>query len=88
MRTGTHNITWRGIEIEITFTPDRHGIAEHLELKTRTGAPLPVTQTGYRSCFLVPGSVAEHGGTVAFVLAWLDCEAKRTGWNGAQLSLF
>jgi hypothetical protein len=32
--------------------------------------------------------VAEHGGAVAFVTAWLDHEAARTAWGGAQLSLF
>lgn len=84
----THQITWRGIGIEITFTPDKFGITEHVELRTKASAPLPVTETGYRSCFLVPGSVAERGGAVAFVTAWLDHEAKRTGWSGAQLLLF
>lgn len=83
-----HQITWRGIGVEITFTPDKFGITEHVELRTKTKAPLPVTETGYRSCFLVPGSVAEHGGAVAFVTAWLDHEAERTGWSGAQLTLF
>lgn len=83
-----HNITWCGVDIEITFTPDKFDISEHVELRTQKGAPLPVTETGYRSCFLVPGSVAGHGGAVAFVTAWLDHEAAQTGWNGAQLSLF
>lgn len=83
-----HNIIWRGIAIEITFTPDKFGITEHLELRTQTGARLPVTETGYRSCFLVPGSVAEYGGAAAFATAWLDHEAEQTGWQGAQLSLF
>ena len=50
--------------------------------------PLPVTETGYRSHFIPAGTVAEHGGAVAFVTAWLEHEAARTGWSGAQLSLF
>ncbi len=42
----------------------------------------------YRSNFLPVGAVAHHGGAVAFVTEWLDYEAERTGWNGAQLTLF
>lgn len=83
-----HVITWRGVEIEITFTPDRFGSADHIELRTKNNAPLPVTGTGYRSHFMGKGAVAEYGGAVAFVSAWLDHEAGRTGWSGAQLSLF
>ncbi len=83
-----HSITWRGIAITITFTPDKFGITEHIELRSDNRVPLPVTETGYRSCFLEPGSVARYGGPVAFTTAWLDHEAAQTGWTGAQLSLF
>ena len=34
------------------------------------------------------GTVAQEGGAVAYVTAWLDFEAERTRWRGAQLSLF
>lgn len=83
-----HNITWRGIGIEITFTPEKFGMTDHIELRTEGKAALPVTETGYRSHFLPAGTVAQYGGAVAFVTAWLDHEAKRSGWSGAQLSLF
>jgi len=63
-------------------------MVEHVELRTGNGTPLPVTETGYRSHFMGKGNVAQHGGAVAFVTAWLDHEADRTGWRGAQLSLF
>jgi len=81
-------ITWRGIALEITFTPEKFGLVDHIEIKTDGRAPLPVTETGYRSHFIPAGTVAEHGGAVAFVTAWLEHEAARTGWSGAQLSLF
>jgi hypothetical protein len=84
----THKITWRSVAIEITFTPNRFSMADHIELHTADKAALPVTETGYRSQFLPVGAVAEHDGAVAFVTAWLDHEAQRTGWSGAQLSLF
>jgi len=83
-----HSITWRGVAVEITYTPDKFGVVDHIELLTGSRAPLPVTETGYRSHFMPAGTVAHHGGAVAFVTAWLDHEAKRTGWSGAQLTLF
>ncbi|MBC7147463.1 MAG: hypothetical protein H5U24_19035 [Thioclava marina] len=83
-----HTIVWRGVQIEITVTPEAFGMVDHIELRTESRAPLPVTETGYRSHFTHKGTVTDYGGAVAFVTAWLDHEAKRTGWRGAQLSLF
>lgn len=83
-----HTIVWRGVLIEITFTPKAFGMVDHIELRTEGRAPLPVTETGYRSNFTNRGTVTEYGGAIAFVSAWLDHEAERTGWSGAQLSLF
>ena len=83
-----HTITWRGIQIEITYTPDSFGMVDHIDLRTESNAPLPVTDTGYRSHFMAKGTVAHHGGSVAFVTAWLDHEAARSGWSGTQLNLF
>lgn len=84
----THNITWRGLAIEITFTPEKFGVVDHIELRSEGKTPLPVTQTGYRSHHLYTGTVTEAGGAAAYVTAWLEHEAERKGWDGAQLSLF
>lgn len=83
-----HNITWRSVQIEITYTPEKFGMTDHIELRTKGKAKLPVTETGYRSHFMDKGAVAAHGGAVAFVTAWLDHEAARIGWSNDQLSLF
>lgn len=83
-----HCITWRGVAITITFTPNWLGVADHLEIISDRRAPLPVTETGYRSIFLHQGAVARNGGPVAYATARLDDEARRVGWSGAQLSLF
>lgn len=83
-----HKITWRGIALTIAFTPDWLKVADHLEIETEGRAPLPVTETGYRSHFIAVGSNENYGGPVAFINDWLDDEAKRLGWSGAQLSLF
>ena len=83
-----HKITWRGIAITITFKPDWLNVADHLEIRTEGRVPLPVTETGYRSHFMPVGSVLAHGGAITYVNDWLEIEAKRIGWSGAQLSLF
>ena len=83
-----HHITWRNIDIEITFTPEKFGMAEHIELRTANQEELPVTETGYRSHFARQGTINAHGGAVAFVAAWLDHEATRSGWSNDQMSLF
>lgn len=83
-----HSITWRGIGIEITFTPEKFGMIEHIELHCENRIALPVTETGYRSHFIPIGTAALEGGPVAYVTAWLDYEAERTVWRGTQLSLF
>lgn len=88
MTEETHNITWLGISIEIIYIPEKFGLVDHIEVKAEGRAPLPITETGYKSHFMPAGSVAEYGGAVAFVTSWLEHEAKRSGWSGAQLSLF
>ena len=75
-----------------------HGLTlgfSHLEIEVKSpeGAPLPVTETGYRSHFLSPGLVEEAGGPIAYVGVWLEEEAKSAAWLRAearwrQLDLF
>lgn len=88
MHPEQHSITWRGIRIAITYTPEKFGLVDHIELDSGDRTPLPVTETGYRSHHIPIGTVAGHGGAVAYVTAWLDHEAQRTGWDEVQLSLF
>ena len=83
-----YNITWRGVEIEIVFTASKFGATDHVELRTEGKAPLPMTNTGYRSEFFPLGAAEEHGGAVQLVIDWLDHEAERVGWHGSQLALF
>lgn len=83
-----HKITWRSVEIEITYTPKKFGMVDHIELRTKNKAKLPMTETGYRSHFVNIGTVEHHGGAVDFVTAWLDHEAERTSWSNDQMSLF
>lgn len=86
-------ITWRGIGIEVSFSPSDIMAHAHLELHTDNRAQLPVTETGYRSHFLPRGVVEAAGGPEAFVLAWLEKESKSPEWRkreaaARQLDLF
>lgn len=97
-----HALHWRGVDIEITFERDWLSIAREHDLAashlTVTAiqpkrAPLPITETGYRSHFLHFEDIDEAGGPVGYVQAWLDSMARSREWldhEGAsrQLSLF
>jgi hypothetical protein len=79
----THRFTWQGIEIETIYTPCRWGVIAHLEIRSikPERAPLPITETGYRSHFHPRGTVEANGGDVrAQVTAWLDEEAVTSAW--------
>lgn len=93
----TEILEWQGVTIEIGYEAQwlGGGFGAHLELRVRQpeGAPLPVTETGYRSHFLSPRDVERAGGPAAYVTAWLDVAARSKPWREIdfarrQLSLF
>jgi hypothetical protein len=56
-------------------------------------APLPITETGYRSHFIAASAVAAAGGPVAYVDVWLTAESETPAWlereqERLQLPLF
>lgn len=78
-----HLFTWQGIDIELTYCPVRWTQISHIEVRSihPERAPLPITETGYRSHFFEVGTVeAEGGDVVAQVTAWLDEEARKPEW--------
>lgn len=81
----TYRFTWQGIAIEAGYTPRMFGgIIAHLEIRSIAPerAPLPITETGYRSHFHPCGMVEANGGdVVAQVVAWLDEEAEKPEWR-------
>lgn len=93
----TFRIEWQGIGIEVRWaarwtSSTAYPIA-HLELVSDGRAKLPVTETGYRSHFTNRETVEDHGGPVAFAIAWLDHEAQSDAWKryidaSKQLTLF
>lgn len=96
MTTQTYRFTWQGIEIEAVYEPNKWQVIAHLEIRSINPerAPLPITETGYRSHFHQIGTIEELGGdVVAQVTAWLDEEAEKSAWKAhveasRQYSLF
>lgn len=80
----TYRFQWEGIEIEATYSPIKWGVIAHLEIETiqPPRAPLPITETGYRSHYHPCGTVEANGGdVVAQIVAWLDEEAAKPEWQ-------
>ena len=96
MEPQTFQLLWQGIQIEIVYTPRRWSIIDHLEIHSvrPERAPLPITNTGYKSHFMQPGTIDALGGdVVGQVRAWLDEAASEPEWKayteaGRQGSLF
>ena len=96
-----HTFDWRGITVTVTYEALWLGScggkydAAHIAVESvkPERAQLPITETGYRSHFTTIEKVDEWGGPVAFVVAWLDDEAKSPVWKkheqlSRQLTLF
>ena len=98
MSTAPENsyLDWQGVRLEIRYVADyspvyraRFGYAlAHLDLRAiePAQAPLPVTETGYRSLFTRADLVDAEGGPSGFVQAWLDHEALSPSWIASRAS--
>jgi hypothetical protein len=83
-------IDWRdpvagaSVRIRVTHSRDYLGQGQdHIEIESIAPkkAPLPITETGYRSHFIAPLDLVNNGGPVTFVTAWLDREARGKDWQ-------
>lgn len=86
-------IDWRDpvagsvVRVRVTHSRDYLGMGQdHVEVESiaPAKAPLPITETGYRSHFLAPLELVNAGGPVTFVTAWLDRDAKGKDWQKQQ----
>jgi hypothetical protein len=84
-RTVTHGVLdWRGILIQVTLEKQR--FVDHLQIETLDPirAPLPITETGYRSHFIAKDLIEQAGGPAAYLEAWLDHAATAKGWAAIE----
>lgn len=87
-------LVWEGVTLLVSYEAAwlglGHGELEdptaHLELQVLfpRGAPLPVTDSGYRSEFLPCGLVEAAGGAEAFTRRWLDERKDTLFWRVAR----
>lgn len=83
----THKLVWREITCRVRHTPDYLSKGwSHIEivvLKPK-GAPLPITETCYRSHFLGYDELQRAGGAVRVFLDWIEREAASKQWSKAE----
>ena len=85
--TTTHKLVWRDIACRVRHTPDYLSKGwSHVEIVVQKpkGAPLPITETGYRSHFLGHDDLERAGGVVRFFLDWIEREAASKQWSKAE----
>jgi hypothetical protein len=80
-------IEWRGITIAVTL--EKQAFVDHLAIETLEPlrAPLPITETGYRSHFVTKDSVELSGGPEEYVTAWLDSAARGQRWADQEAAI-
>jgi len=84
-----HVASWQGIELQIRHCPiwfssgDDDFVTQHIEIRSQNNRILPITETGYRSHFMNGAEALTEfdNDPVAFVLWWLDEEAKNLAWK-------
>lgn len=85
-----YEIEWRNpltndiVRIRITHARDYLSTgSDHIEVESLrpNRAPLPITETGYRSHFMPALELINAGGPVTFVTAWIEQEAKGKAWT-------
>lgn len=92
MDTTRATFLWQGLTIEALFTPNYsesyrrlYGYPlAHLQICAAGRAPLPISETGYRSHFARADTIEAAGGAEAYARAWLDHAAQSPAWIEAQ----
>lgn len=91
----TLHFEWDNVKIELCYQHKRFGVIDHIEIRSidPAHAPLPITQTGYRSHFISDDELQDFDSPLDFVQTWMRVEAAKPHWMGqshtpAQYSLF
>lgn len=93
-RIFVQRIDWNGITVEVSYEPEwLGGLAEafgeplarlQIQSVSPERAALPVTETGYRSLYVINSVIMMDGGPVTFVRGWLDAAADDPAWKRTQ----
>lgn len=82
----TNPLSNETIKIRITHARDYLSSgSDHIEVESikPRKAPLPITDTGYRSHFLSALELMNAGGPVTFVKTWIERDSKGKAWSKA-----
>ena len=88
-RKTSSTLIWRGIHCRVSHQRDYISQGwSHLEIESLhpSRAPLPITDTGYRSHFCDEDDIVAAGGAVAFVERWLEAEAGSKRYAQAKVA--
>jgi len=77
---GTDSVVRIGVKHERDYLGQGQDHVEITSLRPRA-APLPITETGYKSHFIAAIDLINAGGPVTLVTAWLDAEARSKAWQ-------
>lgn len=76
----TYNTTWSNIPIVIRYCKDYWASVGVSHLEVRSEEPNPITETGYRSAWIMPGEL-EGTNPLEYVLSALDECSKTKKWR-------
>jgi len=85
-------LNWEGIEIEIIFVEDYSPTVEknygekmhHITIKANE--ELPITETGYKSIFILESNLERWGGLEKYILDELSLASKTDAWEFKKIS--
>ncbi len=88
----TFALVWCERDIEVSYQANWLN-SDHCHIELRCAERLPVTETGYRSHFVIDDVVPDEDDVRTYVLAWLDDAARNPNWaryleDSKQLNLF
>ena len=86
-KTATVKLVWRDVTCRVKHTPNYLSKGwSHIEIivVSPKNAPLPITETGYRSHFLDEDLLKKAGGPVTFFIDWIEREAATKAWAKAE----
>ncbi|MDC6367228.1 MULTISPECIES: hypothetical protein [Flavobacteriaceae] len=76
----TYKGRWNGIAITVVYQPNYFESANVSHLEVRADEPLPITETGYRSHWVLDGEL-EGTDPFEYTLKGLDVQSKSKQWK-------